>query len=70
VITVSRFSSWEPLPSLNMLPDVILAAIMTMLAIEMCVCWNMLICVDILVSCMQCKFSVAGMLVVMIGSIR
>lgn len=59
MITVSKFSSGEPLPSLNMLPDGILAAIMTMLAIEIGVCWNMLISVDVLISSIQCKFSVA-----------
>jgi hypothetical protein len=42
-----------------MLPDGILAAIMTMLAIEIGVCWNMLISVDVLISSIQCKFSVA-----------
>ena len=71
MITVSRLSSGEPLASLNMLPNVMLAAIMTMLAMEICVCWNMLIWVDILVYiCIQCKFSVAGRLVVVIGSSR
>lgn len=63
MITVFRFSSGEPLASLNMLPDV-------MLAMEICVCWNMLIRVDVLVSCIQRKFTVAGRLVVVIGSSR
>jgi len=70
VINVSRFSSGEPLPSLSMLRDAILAAIVTVLAVEICVCWKMLICVDILVSCIWCKFCVAGRLVVVIGSSR
>lgn len=70
MITVSRFSSGELLHSINLLRGVMLAAIMTVLAIEICVWWNMLICVDILVSCIQRKLSVAGWLVVMIGSSR
>ena len=70
MITVPRFSSRKPLPSINICPGVILANIMAVLAIEICVGWNMLMHVDTLVSCIQCKSSVTVRLVGMIGSSR